>query len=146
MCVGDFAGNGETSVVVQARGVVVALNSMGVCHPALDARLQLVAARLALRAGDPAEARTWSNLAAKARDVRLKADAVLLREVASALLRTQLVPGLTRPRTFLGKQVDLTRARRLVALTRFFITASMIPGQPLEKFGYLSMAAQLGQR
>lgn len=105
-----------------------------------DGVLLLARARAELRRPDPGAALPWLEKAALLGGLEpgpVTADALLLQEVAHALLKA----GTTPPQRFFGPEVSPAKARRLVALVGWLPAAHETLGRALEREGEHLQAA-----
>lgn len=120
-----------------------------------EPRLLLALARVELRAGDLAEARSWLDRVSlalgpqakgsaedRARADRIRADAAILARVSATLLKAKIVPGVAAPKLFFGPKVALSQAARTAALIPWLPAAHRTHAAALEREGRFEEAAK----
>jgi len=120
-----------------------------------EPRLLVALARVELRAGELAEARSWldrvalalgpraeGSPAAQALADQARADAAILARVSATLLKSKIVPGLPAPKVFFGPKVALSQAARTAALIPWLPAAHRTHGAALERAGEFQEAAK----
>jgi tetratricopeptide (TPR) repeat protein len=120
-----------------------------------EPRLLLALARVELRAGDLAEARSWldrvslalgpqakGSAADQAQADRVRADAAILARVSATLLKAKIVPGVSPPKAFFGPKVALAQAARTAQLVPWLPAAHRTHAAALERAGQFQEAAK----